>query len=47
MQLAKAYSIIVNGGYDINPTLIKKNFKKSDQRIRILKEEVSKKINPI
>ncbi len=47
LQLAKAYSIIVNGGYDINPTLIKKNFKKSDQRNRILKEEVSKKINPI
>ena len=47
LQLAKAHSIIVNGGYDINPTLIKKNFKKSDQRNRILKEEVSKKINPI
>ena len=47
LQLAKAYSIIVNGGYDIKPTLIKKNFKKNDQRNRILKEEVSKKINPI
>ena len=47
LQLAKAYSIIVNGGYDIKPTLIKKDFKKSDQRNRILKEEVSKKINPI
>jgi len=47
LQLAKAYSIIVNGGYDIKPTLIKKEFKKSDQRNRILKEEVSKKINPI
>ena len=47
LQLAKAYSIIVNGGYDINPTLINKNFKKGDQRNRILKEEVSKKINPI
>ena len=47
LQLAKAYSIIVNGGYDIKPTLIKNDFKKSDQRNRILKEEVSKKINPI
>ncbi len=47
LQLAKAYSIIVNGGYDIKPTLIKKDFKESDQRNRILKEEVSKKINPI
>ena len=24
LQLAKAYSIIVNGGFDIHPTLIKK-----------------------
>ena len=47
LQLAKAYSIIVNGGYDIKPTLIKKDIKESDQRNRILKEEVSKKINPI
>ena len=47
LQLAKAYSIIVNGGYDIKPTLIKKDFKESDQRNRILKEEVSEKINPI
>ena len=27
LQLTKAYSIIVNGGYDINPTLIKKKKK--------------------
>ena len=25
LQLAKGYSIITNGGYDIKPTLIKKN----------------------
>ena len=25
LQLANAYSIIVNGGYEINPTFIKKN----------------------
>ena len=45
LQLAKAYSIIVNGGYDIKPSLIKKktNLKKK----RILNEDVSKKILPI
>ena len=44
-QLAKAYSIIVNGGYDIDPSLIKRslNIKKK----KILNEEVSKKILPI
>ena len=33
LQLAKAYSIIVNGGYDINPSLIfssEKKYKKSN-----------------
>ena len=45
LQLANAYSIIVNGGYKINPTLIKKN--KSSKNRKILKNNVSKKINPI
>ena len=45
LQLAKAYSIIVNGGYDINPTLIKIN--SEQQRTRVLNNSVSKKINPI
>ena len=45
LQLAKAYSIIANGGYNIQPTLIKerKKFKKE----KILNQEVSKKILPI
>ena len=47
LQLVKGYSIITNGGYHINPTLINKNNKKVNQRRRILKKEVSKKINPI
>ena len=47
LQLAKAYSIITNGGYNIKPTLIKKNLKKSYTKKRILNEEVSNKINPI
>jgi len=46
LQLAKGYSIISNGGYEIKPTLIKNNFKKQE-RTRILKEYVSEKINPI
>ena len=47
LQLAKAYSIIVNGGYDIKPTLIKKNLESNSSRNRILNKDVSKKINPI
>ena len=46
LQLAKAYAIITNGGYKINPTLIKKekNLKKGEQ---IISKENSKKINKI
>ena len=46
LQLAKGYSIISNGGYDINPTLINSDLKKN-KKTRILNETVSKKINPI
>ena len=45
LQLAKAYSIIVNGGYNIQPKLIKN--KKKLKREKILSKEVSKKILPI
>ena len=45
LQLANAYSIIVNGGYKISPTLLKNNQKLKKEKI--LKNEVSKKINPI
>ena len=45
LQLTKGYSIISNGGFDVSPTLIKKdNYEKTK---RIINEEVSKKINPI
>jgi len=44
LQLSKAYSIISNGGYDINPTLIKKDRFK---RQRILNDNLSETINPI
>jgi cell division protein FtsI (penicillin-binding protein 3) len=45
LQLANAYSIIVNGGYKISPTLIKKD--RNLKQKKILKNDVSNKINPI
>ena len=45
LQLAKAYSIIANGGYDIKPKLIKIDEK--IKREKILNDEVSEKILPI
>ena len=45
LQLAKGYSIIANGGYDIKPTLIKKNLEKINKKKKILKNDVSKKMN--
>ena len=45
IQLAKAYSILSNGGYEIHPTLIKKD--KNEIKKRILDQEVSFKINNI
>ncbi len=45
LQLAKGYSIISNGGFEINPTLIKKNSKKKIPKIQILSEGVSEKVN--
>ena len=45
LQLAKAYSIIVNGGYNIQPRLIFKN--QNDKKEKILNEKVSEKILPI
>ena len=45
LQLAKGYSIVTNGGYNVDPTLIKKNYQ--NKKERILKKGVSKKINLI
>ena len=45
LQLAKAYSIIVNGGFEIKPSLIENNNK--EKKKRILDKKVSKKILPI
>ena len=44
LQLSKAYSIISNGGYDITPTLVKRDNLK---RRRILNDNLSERINPI
>ena len=45
LQLAKAYAIISNGGFDIKPTLIKN--KKENNKKRIIKKSTSKEINLI
>ena len=45
LQVAKGYSIITNGGYEINPKLIKNEIK--NVKKRILNENLSKTINPI
>tara|TARA_B100000965_G_scaffold399003_1_gene418071 strand:- start:529 stop:1467 length:939 start_codon:yes stop_codon:yes gene_type:complete len=45
LQLAKGYSIISNGGFYIDPTLIKNNSNKSTKKKRILKKELSQKVN--
>jgi cell division protein FtsI (penicillin-binding protein 3) len=47
LQLAKAYAIISNGGFQIKPSLIKKNKFEHQKNKRILKEGVSRKINLI
>ena len=46
IQLAKGYAILANGGYEIKPTLIKKNIHNSKKK-RILKKNVSSQINNI
>ena len=45
LQLAKAYSIIANGGFNIQPRLIKNN--KKIKKEKIIDEDVSEKILPI
>ncbi len=45
LQIATAYAIISNGGYLINPTLIKQ--KKKNVRTQVLNKDVSNEINSI
>ena len=45
LQLAKAYSIVVNGGYQIKPKLVKSN--KNEKKEKILSQDLSREILPI
>ena len=47
LQLAKGYAIISNGGFHIKPTLIKKELSENNNKKRVVKKGVSKKINSI
>ena len=47
LQIAKGYSIVTNGGYDIKPTIIDNKLFKKDSQKRILNIGVSDKINKI
>ena len=47
LQLAKGYAIIANGGFEIKPSLIKKNLEDKLKQKRIIKKGVSKQINKI
>ena len=47
LQIAKGYSIITNGGYDIKPTIIQKKIVEKHSRRRIVNKGVSNKINKI
>ncbi len=47
LQLAKGYAIVTNGGFDIKPSLIKKNSDLNLNKKRIIKKGVSGKINSI
>ena len=47
LQLAKGYAIVTNGGFDIKPSLIKKDVDLIQNKKRIIKEGISKKINRI
>ncbi len=46
IQLARGYAIIANGGFQVNPTLIKKDFDKPKGQ-KILNNQVSSQINSI
>ena len=44
LQLAKGYSIISNGGFDVKPTLIDKRTKNNKKKTRILNKGVSEQV---
>ena len=47
LQIAKGYSIVTNGGYDIRPTIVQKKIIEKHTQKRILNIGVSSKINKI
>ena len=47
LQIAKGYSIVTNGGYDIRPTIIQRKIIEKHSKKRILNIGVSDKINKI
>ena len=47
LQLARAYAILGNGGYKIQPTILRKKLKPPEQKIQIISSETSDTINSI
>jgi cell division protein FtsI (penicillin-binding protein 3) len=45
LQVAKGYAILANGGFDIEPTLIKSKIDENHFKTRIVKKDTSEKIN--
>ena len=45
LQVAKGYAILANGGFDIEPTLIKSQIDEKNIKKRIIKKDTSEKIN--
>ena len=47
MQLARAYAILSNGGYEIQPTILRKTINSLEQKKQIISSETSDIINSI
>jgi len=47
LQLARAYAILGNGGYKIQPTILRKKLNLPEQKIQIISSETSDTINSI
>jgi len=47
LQLARAYAILGNGGYKIQPTILRKKINSPEQKIQIISSETSNTINSI
>ena len=45
LQLARAYAILGNGGYKINPSILKKEIKRPEEREQIVSNKTSNAIN--